>query len=61
MPHAKDYLASDEVQELSISECNPPRKPIGSQEDWHETLDAGRDQGPTSAHEDEGWRSLKLF
>ena len=61
MPRAKDFLQPDEVQEPSISERDPPRRPIDATEDWHETLDAGREQGPTSAHEDEGWRALKLF
>ncbi|MBV9840454.1 MAG: hypothetical protein JOY99_02780 [Sphingomonadaceae bacterium] len=61
MPRAKDFLEPDEVQEPSISEENPPLTPIGSDKDWHETLDAGHEQGPTSTHENKGWRSIKPF
>ena len=61
MPRAKDYLDADDVQEPTVSERNPTLKPAATAKDWQEGLDAGRDQGPTSAHEDKGWRALKPF
>lgn len=61
MARAKDFLPADEVEPLSPTAIDPPLKPIDGNKDWHEELDAGRDDAPTSAHEDEGWRALKPF
>ena len=61
MPRAKESLEPNEVQQPTLGERAPPLTPIDSDADWHETLDAGREKGPTSAHAEEGWRALKPF
>lgn len=61
MSKSKDFLAPDEVEPLGPTAIDPPLKPIGGNQDWHEELDAGREDAPTSAHENRGWRALKPF
>jgi hypothetical protein len=61
MARDKDFLDPDEVEPLSPTQIDPPLKPIGGNQDWRKELDSGRDEAPTSAHEDEGWRALKTY
>jgi hypothetical protein len=57
MTRATDFVAADTVQ--PPSDPDPvPLAPDGCESDWRACLDAGQDKGPTSAHQDEGWRAI---
>ncbi len=60
MPRAKDYL-QPEVQDLSATERNESLADAKSDAEWQDEQAVDRAKGPTSSHEDKGWRSLKPF
>ena len=51
------HLPEDEVQPVRTPDP-VPLAPEGCAEDWKECLDAGHEKGPTSCHQDEGWRAI---
>ncbi len=55
------FIEAGDARPPSPTERDPPLAPDGDDRRWRENLDAGRDEAPTSAREDEGWRGLKPF
>ena len=60
MPKAKDFTAEDQVKAPRLSSEPPPLSPEGRDSEWKENLDAGHENGPTTMHEEKGWRADKL-
>ena len=59
MPKAKDFTPEDQVKTPRPTE-RPPLSPDGNDAEWKENLDAGHENGPTTMHQEKGWRADKL-
>lgn len=59
MPEPKDVIPEETVKAPRPTE-NPPLSPDGRDAEWKENLDAGHENGPTTVHEEKGWRAAKL-
>ena len=55
MPQDKDFIPEDQVKAPRPASEQPPLSPDGK-----ENLDAGHENGPTTMHEEKGWRADKL-
>ena len=59
MSEAEDAIPEDTVKAPRPTE-NPPLSPEGKDAAWKDNLDAGHADGPTTVHEEAGWRATKL-
>ena len=60
MPQDKDFTPEDQVKTPRPTSEQPPLSPGGNDAEWKENLDAGHENGPTTMHEEKGWRADKL-